>query len=36
MKSCETVPTVFRPYPRTLESLAIYRCHLKSVGPAGV
>ena len=26
-KCCETGPTVFRPYPRRLESLTIYRCH---------
>ena len=28
-KCCETGPTVFRPYPRRLESLTIYRCHYK-------
>ena len=43
-KCCETGPTVFRPYPRRLESLIICRCPYKgstflktlSVGPAGV
>ena len=47
-KCCETGPTVFRPYPRTMESLTVCRCHYKgntffsfylktlSVGPAGV
>ena len=47
-KCCETGPTVYRPYPRRLESLTIYRCYYKgstfssvifktlSVGPAGV
>ena len=28
-KCCETGPTVFRPYPRILESLTICRCHCK-------
>ena len=28
-RSCETRHTVFRPYPRRLESLTIYRCHYK-------
>ena len=28
-KWCETGPTVFRPYPRRLESLTVYRCHCK-------
>ena len=28
-KDCETEPTVFRPYPRRLESLTICRCHYK-------
>ena len=28
-KCCETGPTSFRPYPRRLESLTIYRCHYK-------
>ena len=47
-KCCETQFTVFRPYPRRLESLTICRCHLQrqhfllsylktlSVGPARV
>ena len=47
-KCCETGPTSFRPYPRRLESLTIYRYHYKcstffqvilktlSAGPAGV
>ena len=42
VKSCETGPPVYRPYPRRLGSLIICRCHfllsyLKtlSVGPAG-
>jgi len=29
MKSCETGPTVYRLYPRRLESLTICRCHYK-------
>ena len=28
-KCCETGPTVFRPYPRKLESLTVYRCRYK-------
>ena len=28
-KCCETGPSVFRPYPRILESLTICRCHYK-------
>ena len=28
-RSCETRHTVFRPYPRRLESLTICRCHYK-------
>ena len=26
---CETGPTVFRPYPRRLESLTVWVCHYK-------
>ena len=26
-KCCETGPTIFRPYPRRLESLTVCRCH---------
>ena len=28
-KWCETGPTVFRPYPRRLESLTVCKCHYK-------
>ena len=28
-KSCDTGPTVFRPYPRRLEILTVCRCHNK-------
>ena len=39
-KCCATGPTVYRLYPRRLESLTICRCHFKgstlSVGLAGV
>ena len=28
-KCCETGPTVFRPYPRRLESPTVCRCHCK-------
>ena len=47
-RACETGPTVYRPYPRGLESLTICRCYYKgstfssvilktlSVGPTGV
>ena len=29
MKTCETGPTVYLPYPRGLESVTICRCHYK-------
>ena len=27
MESCQKGPTVYRPYPRRLESLIVCRCH---------
>ena len=39
-RACETGPTVYRTYPRRLESLTVCKCYYKgctlSVGPAGV
>ena len=28
-KCCEMGPAVYRPYPRMLESLIVYKCHYK-------
>mgnify|MGYP000751364858 CR=1 FL=1 len=34
LEDCETGPTVYRTYPRRLESLAICRCHYSVIkGP---
>ena len=28
-RACETGPTVYRPYPRRLESITVYKCYYK-------
>ena len=32
-RACETGPTVYRPYPRRLESQTVCRCYYKALSP---